>query len=262
MNGSPNIEMAGLEVAHEEQSDGAVLHEVAWEIHPGERWVVCGGPGSGKSSLFCTGAGLTPPVAGSFRTFGREFWRAGEAGRLALSRRIGIVFEGGGRLFAHMSVLDNLILPLQYHGDYDADTARQRALELLAQVGLESFADVAPARLTMAKQRRVAFVRTLTKPVDVLFLDGPMIGIGPREAHWWRQQLGELAAQRNAAGGPMSIVVSGYEFSPWFGWANRFATLGEGAFRAVGESEARAYAGDAVEPAADPASGPITSPGA
>jgi hypothetical protein len=48
----------------------------------------------------------------------------------------------------------------------------------------------------------------------------------------------------------MSIVTGGYEFSPWMGWANRFALVGDGSFRTLDAAEARALAGAETAPAA------------
>jgi ABC-type transporter Mla maintaining outer membrane lipid asymmetry ATPase subunit MlaF len=245
-----NIELAGVEVAHEEGPHSAVVRGVDWIVRPGERWAVCGGPGGGKTSLLCTGAGLTAPVAGTLRAFGRDYWGADESDRLALGRRIGMVFDGGGRLFAHMSIFENLALPLQYHRECDREEAREQALQLLALVDLEAWADAAPSRLTTALQRRAALARTLTEPVEVLFLDAPLVGLGPEERRWWLLLLRDLSEQGDEAGGPMSIVTSGYEFSSWLGWADRFAVLGDGSFRTLDEAEARAVAGAEAGPAA------------
>jgi ABC-type transporter Mla maintaining outer membrane lipid asymmetry ATPase subunit MlaF len=225
-------------VAHEDQPAAAVLHSVRWTINPGERWAVCGGPGSGKTSLLCTGAGLTEPVSGKLWAFGRDYWKIREAERLMLGRRIGFVFDEGGRLFAHMSILENLLLPLQYHTECDPVSARERALGLLAWVELEAWADLAPARLTTAMRRRAAFARTLTQPVEVLFLDALLVGVAPEEAQWWLVLLHDLSKREEAQGGPVSIVVSGFDLSAWLGWANRFAVLHDGAFECLAGPEA------------------------
>ena len=242
MSGSPNIELAGVEVAHEAQPASAVLHSVCWAIGPGEWWAVCGRPGSGKTSLLCTGAGLTAPVAGTLRAFGRDYWQSREAERLALGRRIGFVFDEGGRLFAHMSILENLVLPLQYHTGCDQVAAQERALELLAWIGLEAWADMAPARLTTAQRRRAALARTLTQPVEVLFLDALLVGLPPEDVQWWLVLLHDLSKREETHGGPVSIITSDFDLSAWLDWADRFAVVHDGAFQSLAEPEARAMA--------------------
>jgi ABC-type transporter Mla maintaining outer membrane lipid asymmetry ATPase subunit MlaF len=242
LSGSANIELAGVEVAHEDQPALAVLHSVSWAINPGERWAVCGGVGSGKTSLLCTGAGLTAPVAGTLWAFGRDYWRSREVERLALGRRIGFVFDEDGRLFAHMSILENLVLPLQYHTECDRAAARTRALELLAWVGLEAWADMAPARLTKALRRRAALARTLTQPVEVLFLDALLVGLAPQDVRWWLALLRDLSIREETRGGPVSIVASGFDLSAWLDWADRFAVLHDGTFQSLAGPEVRAMA--------------------
>jgi ABC-type transporter Mla maintaining outer membrane lipid asymmetry ATPase subunit MlaF len=243
LSGAPNIELAGVDVAHEERPDLAVLHGVQWVIGPGERWAICGEAGTGKTSLFCTGAGLTVPVAGTLRTFGRDYWQSSEAERLALGRRIGFVFDEGGRLFAHMSIAENLILPLQYHTECDLPSARARALELLASVELEEWADQAPVRLTPALRRRAALARALTQPVEVLFVDALLVGLPPAHVAWWLSLLRDLSERDASEGGPVSIVTSGFDLAEWVDWASCFGVLHGGTFQSIGEAEARVLAG-------------------
>lgn len=240
MSEFPNIELTDVEVAHESQPTTAILQVDRWAIGAGEWWVVCGRPGSGKTSLLCTGAGLTAPVSGTLRVFGRDFWQCREAERLALGHRIGFVFDEGGRLFAHMSVIENLILPLQYHTGCDLIAARDRALGLLAWVELEAWADMAPAKLTTARRRRVALARTMTLPVDVLFLDALLVGLPPEDVYWWLELLHDLSTRELIHGGPVSIVASDFEFSDWLDRAGRFAVLRDGVFRSLSKPDARA----------------------
>ncbi|NJN47371.1 MAG: hypothetical protein HC808_13865 [Candidatus Competibacteraceae bacterium] len=153
------------------------------------------------------------------------------------------MFDEGGRLFSHMSILDNLIMPLQYHTECDQFTARERALELLAWVKLETTANLAPARLTMAMRRRVALARALTQPVAVLFLDAPLVGLPPEDVQWWLGLLHDLSQREARQGGPVSIVTSCFNFSAWLDWANRFAVLNDGFFQPRSATEARAMTG-------------------
>jgi ABC-type transporter Mla maintaining outer membrane lipid asymmetry ATPase subunit MlaF len=166
----------------------------------------------------------------------------GESEQIALRRRIGFVFDAGGRLFAHMNVIENLVLPIQYHTNCDAPAAQQQALELLSQFGLERYAGMMPSRLSTALQRKVALARTLTKPVEILFLDSSITGLGPEDARWWLDLLRGLITHAGPQGRPMSVVASGYDLRRWLGWADHFGVLSDGTFRILDEPEARAVA--------------------
>jgi ABC-type transporter Mla maintaining outer membrane lipid asymmetry ATPase subunit MlaF len=176
-------------------------------------------------------------------TFGQAYWQSSEAEKLKLGRRIGFVFDEGGRLFAHMNILENLILPLQYHTECDHYTARQRALELLAWVELEAAASLAPARLATALRRRVALARALTQPVEVLFLDAPLVGLPPEDVQWWLELLSGLSNREETDGGPVSIVTSCFNLSAWLDWADHFAVLHDGYLQPVSDSEAQVMSG-------------------
>ena len=140
MSGPAEIELIGVDVSHEDDPEIVLMHDVHWRIETGEWWVVSGGPASGKTSLLSTVAGLIPAVGGELRIFGRDVVEATEQEQIEWRRHIGFVFEGGGRLFGNLSVLENVLLPLQYHGDLSPSEARERAEELLALAGLRAYA--------------------------------------------------------------------------------------------------------------------------
>jgi ABC-type transporter Mla maintaining outer membrane lipid asymmetry ATPase subunit MlaF len=238
------IELMATDAAQEEQPDVVVVRNVDWRISAGEWWAIDGGPGSGKTSLLATAAGLTAPIAGTIRIFGEPYWKVGESEQVALRRRIGFVFDGGGRLFAHMTVLENLMLPIQYHTNCDSASARERALELLARIGVEEHANTTPARISLAQQKKVALARTLTAPIEVLFLDSPIVGLGPEDARWWLDFLRELLAGAAARGESMSVVATGYDLGRWLGWADHFGVLSGGSFRSLDAAQADAHVGE------------------
>ena len=89
-----------------------------WTVREGDYWVIGGLQGSGKSDLLFAAAGLSRPVQGNGRLFGRETDAAYSDEVLAERLRVGLVFGDGGRLFAELTVRDNVALPLAYHRPY------------------------------------------------------------------------------------------------------------------------------------------------
>lgn len=238
MSGPHDIELTGVDVAHEEDPETVLVRDVHWRIAPGEWWVVCGRPGSGKTSLLSTAAGLSPAVGGAVRIFGRDLDEASEQEQLAWRRDIGFVFEGGGRLFARLSVLENVMLPLQYHGDLDPEEARQRAEALLARTGLSAYADLPPSRLGAAVRQRVGLARSLWDPLRVLFVENPLAGLAPSAARWWVDFLGAARDRHAEPPGSLALVVSAYDFAGWLGRADHFAVIEDRRFHVLSGAEA------------------------
>ena len=227
------VTLSAVEATSEEGAGLAVVHDVTWTIAAGEWWAVCGEAASGKSALLAAAAGLTSPTRGHVRLLGIDPVAATEGERTESRRRVGFVFEGGGRLFGQLSVSENVALAAAYHENLDADAARARALALLALAGLESLADASPPRLPLSVQRRVALLRALAAPVRLLFLDDPLRGLSPRDVRWWLDFLRSLRARRAAAGDPLTLVTSGSDLEVFRGAADRSAWVEEGRFEAL-----------------------------
>lgn len=240
MSGPAHIELIDVDVAHEDDPHTVLVRDVNWRIGPGEWWVVCGAPGSGKSSLLSTAAGLSPAVGGSLRIFGHELQNASEREQVAWRRHIGFVFGDGGRLFGNLSVLENVLLPLQYHGDFDPPEALGRAHELLALTGLQDHAHQPPSRLGSSLQQRVALARALAVPIRVLFVDNPLAGLAPSAARWWLEFLDDLRARQLARQEQLSLVAGSYEFAGWLDRADHFAVIQERRFHPLDDAEAAA----------------------
>jgi len=241
----PLVEMRGADVAHEDDRTAVLLRDVDWTIRDGEWWAVQGRPGSGKSALLMTAAGLNPPVRGRLRVFGEDLAAAGEATQLGWRRALGFVWEGGGRLLGRLTVAENVGLALRYHEDLEPGEARERVVGLLALAGLEARADDPPSRLGPAMRQRVALLRALAQPITLLFLDDPLRGLAPGDVDWWRRFLRRLREARAEEGRPLTLVVSGYEHAAFAGDADRFGRVADGRFATLA----------AADPAAAPAAG-------
>lgn len=233
MSAEALVTLSAVEASGEENAGIAVIREVTWTIGAGEWWAVGGEAASGKSTLLAAAAGLSPPSGGHVRILGRDLAEATESERTESRRHVGFVFEGSGRLFGQLSVAENVGLAAAYHENLDPDSARARALELLAMAGLESLADASPARLAVSVQRRVALLRALAAPLRVLFLDDPLRGLSPRDVAWWLDFLRALRARRAAAGDPLALVTSGADLAVFRGAADHFAWVEEGRFEAL-----------------------------
>jgi ABC-type transporter Mla maintaining outer membrane lipid asymmetry ATPase subunit MlaF len=201
---------------------------VNWTVRQGEFWVLGGLQGSGKSDLLFAAAGLSQPLRGSCRLFGREtgpvYSAEDQAGRL----RVGLVFGEGGRLFAELTVQENVSLPLLYHQPAAMADIPARVGALLRETGLEEMGGRVPAGLNPTWRQRAALARALALQPEILLLDNPLAGMDPRHARWWFQFLNQLSMGHPLLNGcPATLVVAVDDFRPWIHPGRRYALLAE-----------------------------------
>jgi len=148
------------------------LGAVTFSVYPREFVCVLGPSGSGKSTLLRTLAGLLAPTTGEIA------FQRGER------PRIGFVFQQAN-LMPWRSVLENITLPLEVD-NVPAETARQRAAEMVELVGLEGFEASLPRDLSGGMAQRVALARALIHDPDILLLDEPFGSLDAltRERMW------------------------------------------------------------------------------
>lgn len=233
------IEMSGVHVVALGDMTLKVLENVNWSVLPGEFWVVAGSQHSGKSDLLLHAAGLMTPVDGICRVFGcdtREFDETQISERL----RTGFAFADA-KLFNHLTIAENVALPLRYHRDLgEADTARavETLLELLE---LKSFAHATPGNVAATWRQRAALARALALKPELLLLDNPNGGLTVRHRQWLVNFLDQLWHGHDFFGGrPMTIVLATDDLSAWQHPQRKFAVLHEGNFFSLG-----AWGGDA-----------------
>ncbi|MFJ8749451.1 amino acid ABC transporter ATP-binding protein [Streptomyces sp. NPDC102441] len=181
--------------------DTQVLHGIDLDVAAGEVVVVIGPSGSGKSTLCRCVNRLETTTSGTITIDGVPLPEEGR-GLATLRADAGMVFQSFN-LFAHLTVLQNLTLaPMKVRGLSKAD-ARERALKLLARVGLADKADAHPAQLSGGQQQRVAIARALAMDPKVLLFDEPTSALDPEMIQEVLEVLVELAAE-----GMTMIVVT------------------------------------------------------
>jgi len=148
----------------------AILHEVDFTVQPAETLALVGASGSGKSTLLGLLAGLDTPSSGQVLLDGTDIFALDEDGRAAFRKaRLGFVFQSF-QLLAHLTALENVMLPLELRGDGDA---RAKAEAMLGRVGLGSRLRHYPKYLSGGEQQRVALARAFVTEPPLLFADEP-----------------------------------------------------------------------------------------
>jgi ABC-type transporter Mla maintaining outer membrane lipid asymmetry ATPase subunit MlaF len=224
------LEMIGVDVVSLRHPDTVVLHDVNWLVRDGDYWAIGGLLGAGKSDLLSTAAGITPVSEGTYRIYGQEIAAGYEQGVLEARLKVGMVFDGG-RLLNHLSVIENVALPLQYHQNLGAAECHQGAASLLEKVGLADYTSRMPGTINRRLQQRAGLARALALRPKVLLLDNPLSGLDPREALWWLNFLDQLSAEGT------NLVVAADDLRPWRGRARQFAALKEREFIRLGSRD-------------------------
>ncbi|WP_431510211.1 amino acid ABC transporter ATP-binding protein [Variovorax sp. DAIF25] len=196
------------------------LVDVSETIHKGEVVVVCGPSGSGKSTLIRTFNRLEAIQSGRILIEGRDIHAPGTDVN-AFRSRIGFVFQQFN-LFPHLTVLQNCTMaPMQLHGLSRAQ-AEERAMALLARVGLANKARAWPSELSGGQQQRVAIARALAMQPPVMLFDEPTSALDP-------EMVGEvLLVMRDLVRDGMTMVCVTHEMGFAREVADRVLFMDEG----------------------------------
>jgi putative ABC transport system ATP-binding protein len=149
------------------------LAGVSLSVEPGELVAVVGPSGSGKSSLLAVCGGLRPPTSGEIRIGGTAITGLDAAGLTRIRRdRIGFVFQQSN-LLPSLNALDQLLLIAHIGGRRPNRQDRERAAELLEQVGMTPRVSRRPGELSGGERQRIGIARALMSCPTLLLVDEP-----------------------------------------------------------------------------------------
>lgn len=162
--------------------DFSALQKVDLNIKSGEFVSVVGQSGSGKSTLLNMITGIDYPSDGDIFVGGTDIRRLSESQRaLWRGKNVGIVFQFF-QLLPMLTLLENVMLPMDYTQAVPKGKRTPRALELLEQVGLQDHADKLPTAVSGGQQQSAAIARALATDPPIIVADEPTGNLDSRSA--------------------------------------------------------------------------------
>jgi putative ABC transport system ATP-binding protein len=160
-----------------------VLKGVSFDIEPGEFMSIVGPSGNGKSTLLNMITGIDRPTSGEVIVTGLEIHNMSE-NKLAAWRgqHVGIVFQFFQMLPA-LSLIQNIMLPMDFAKKYSRKEKRERAMQLLEIVDLADQAGKLPGMVSGGQQQRAAIARALANDPDIIVADEPTGNLDTRTAN-------------------------------------------------------------------------------
>ncbi|MDD7597146.1 ABC transporter ATP-binding protein [Prevotella sp. SGI.027] len=156
-----------------------VLRDINVRFEDGKTNLIIGQSGSGKTVLVKSIVGLLVPDSGQVLYDGRDFVAMRKREQVMMRREMGMVFQNSA-LFDSMSVLENVMFPLDMFSTKNYRERVKRAQECLERVNLLEAQDKAPGELSGGMQKRVAIARAIVLTPKYLFCDEPNSGLDPK----------------------------------------------------------------------------------
>ena len=183
-----------IDVKHLSKSfgDHLVLDDISEHIYPGDKVVIIGPSGSGKSTFLRSLNLLEEPSAGSITFDGVEI-TSPKTDIDKVRRQMGMVFQHFN-LFPNMTIQKNITLAPVRTGLMTQAEADEKAMQLLARVGLTEKAGAYPNQLSGGQKQRIAIVRALAMNPKVMLFDEPTSALDPEMVGEVLEVMKELAA--------------------------------------------------------------------
>ncbi|HWL82567.1 MAG TPA: ATP-binding cassette domain-containing protein [Roseomonas sp.] len=236
---NPVVEARGLTMAF---GSNVLFRDVTFQVAGGEVFVILGGSGCGKSTLLKLLIGLYRPSEGEIHILGEDMEAAQGAARRQLLSRIGVMWQSGA-LFGSMTLLENVMLPLEEHTRLPRSAREEVARVKLGLVGLSDAANRLPAEISGGMAKRAGIARAMALDPSVLFLDEPSAGLDPITSAGLDQLIKDLARDLGT-----TFVVVTHELQSILAIGDRCIMLDKQAKGMIAEGDPRELRDHATHP--------------
>ena len=159
--------------------DVEVLKDISTVFEDGKTNLIIGQSGSGKTVLMKNLVGLFDPTAGQILYDGRDFVQMSKQEKVHMRREMGMIFQSAA-LFDSLTVLENVMFPLDMFSTMNLHERKKRAMDCLDRVNLVGAEDKYPGEISGGMQKRVAIARAISLNPKYLFCDEPNSGLDPK----------------------------------------------------------------------------------
>jgi phospholipid/cholesterol/gamma-HCH transport system ATP-binding protein len=215
-----------------------IFEDVSFRVNGGEVFAILGGSGCGKSTLMKQLIGLLPPSRGRIEILGQDLVRS----RDAVRRAIGVMFQSGA-LFGSMSLLENVMLPLEVFTTLPREGREAVARVKLGLVGLAEAAALMPGEISGGMVRRAGIARALALDPPLLFLDEPSAGLDPITSAGIDRLILDLRADLGT-----TVILVTHERASILAIADRCIMLDHAALGVIAEGDPRRLRETSAEP--------------
>ena len=214
--------MIEIKNLHKSFDDKEVLHDINITFEDGKTNLIIGQSGSGKTVLMSNIVGLLEPTKGEILYDGRDFVTMSKKEKVLMRRDMGMIFQSAA-LFDSMSVLENVMFPLDMFSTMTLRERKHRAMECLERVNLMGAENKYPGEISGGMQKRVAIARAIVLNPRYLFCDEPNSGLDPKTSLVIDELLHGLTKEFN-----MTTIINTHDMNSVMGIGENILFIYEG----------------------------------
>ena len=213
-----------IEVKHLCKSfDGReVLKDISTVFLDGKTNLIIGQSGSGKTVLMKNLVGLFEPTSGQVLYDGRDFVAMSKHDKVMMRREMGMIFQSAA-LFDSLTVLENVMFPLDMFSKMNLREREHRAMECLDRVNLSGAESKFPGEISGGMQKRVAIARAIALNPKYLFCDEPNSGLDPKTSLVIDELLHDITREYN-----MTTIINTHDMNSVMGIGENVLFIYEG----------------------------------
>ena len=199
-----------------------VLKDISTTFEDGITNLIIGRSGSGKTVLIKNLVGLLEPTSGQVLYDGRDFVKMSKQEKVAMRREMGMIFQSAA-LFDSMTVLENVMFPLDMFSQMTLRDRERRAKDCLDRVSLTDADQKYPGEISGGMQKRVAIARAIALQPKYLFCDEPNSGLDPKTSLVIDELLHSITHEYN-----MTTIINTHDMNSVMGIGENIVFIYEG----------------------------------